>query len=89
MPKPKKCTTSTTLSSNEWIKCTERMPPQGRPVIVYGHQMSSHWPDIAYAKWNERSGSWTNCFAYGREDNIREGEVTHWIETELPSGLHE
>jgi hypothetical protein len=74
---------------SEWIKCSERMPPPNKPVIVYGKQMSSHWPDIAYAKWDAKDKSWTNCFAYGLEDYIRESEVDHWLEIPLPEGLHE
>lgn len=73
----------------EWIKCSDRMPEKNRAVIVYGHQMSSHWPDIAYAKWNASAKCWTNLFAYGGDELIRDYEVDFWLEIKLPEGLHE
>ena len=84
------CTTCDSMESRiEWIKCSDRMPTDEKPVIVYGSQMSSHWPDITYAKWNSKRKYWIDCFSYGGDEMIRENEIDHWLELPLPQGLHE
>ena len=72
----------------EWIKVSDRLPPKKKAVIVYGKQMSAHWPDITYAIWDDKTRTWHNCFAYGGDTMIREEEVDYWTETALPPGLH-
>ena len=74
---------------SEWISCKDMYPTPNKPFIVYGDQLCSHWPGIAYAIWCEKSQSWFDCFAYGGETYIRKEEVTHWTELKLPPGNHE
>lgn len=71
-----------------WISVKDRLPINGKPRIVYGRQMFSHYPGIAYAKYigckNQNDSYWKNCFSYGGETFIRMEEVDFWLDIDLP-----
>lgn len=63
----------------EWIKCSERLPPDG--VDVWAYHADAMWVDIA---WMDDCG----CFVF-EDYGCDPGEVTHWMEFRKSEGPEE
>lgn len=59
---------------SEWIKCSERMPPDREQVVLWDADMN----EVTAGHYSHKSGNFYNCGM--RMTN----EITHWKTTEPP-----
>lgn len=79
------CNGTGVIRKNDWIKCTDRMPPDMEPVIVTLRYSDTNkkcvWADVRYnhGEWEYLSNSWDDIWS------DVDGEVTHWTNMPEPA----
>jgi hypothetical protein len=58
-----------------WIKCAERMPDKGRPVLVFGKERENEKALVWLMQWT-RDNVWLSPGNYW--DEIQPSLITHW-----------
>lgn len=65
----------------EWIKCTDRLPPDMEPVMVTVKDKGKEKFVIPEARWNKEKGYFevpNDYYGWSTLNYSRKREITHW-----------